>query len=149
MPAAISDKLVKLLLHFYRVIHVRTTSFPRPNFTSFLLLDPPTIDLKKKHSNFIIPRVRCSLKWKKITWAHLNDIKILQRINLKGRMVAAVSKAVVENNLPGWYRDYDVAKETEAKSCTVFVELLTFDRIGKGEENSFDSHCFGGGKEGR
>lgn len=40
-----------------------------------------------------------------------------------------------------------MAKETEAKSCTVFVEFLTFDRIG--EENSFDSHCFGGGKEGR
>lgn len=38
-----------------------------------------------------------------------------------------------------------MAKETEAKSCTVFVEFLTFDRIGKGEENSFDSHCFGEG----
>lgn len=41
-----------------------------------------------------------------------------------------------------------MAKETEAKSCMVFVEFLTFDRIGKGEENSFDSHCFGG-REGR
>lgn len=63
-------------------------------------------------------------------------------------MVAAVSKAVVENNLRDDIEITTWRRKRKRKVCTVFVELLTFDRIGKGEENSFDSHCFGG-REGR